>query len=55
MFETAFTIVGNVVTDPIHRRVGDQEIADVVRDVERVDVLQQSLQLAEHVLARTSA
>lgn len=26
MFETAFTIVGNVVTDPIHRRVGDQEM-----------------------------
>jgi single-strand DNA-binding protein len=26
MFETPFTIVGNVVTDPIHRRVGDQEM-----------------------------
>ncbi|MCT7660507.1 single-stranded DNA-binding protein [Mycobacterium deserti] len=25
MFETPFTIVGNIVTDPIHRRVGDQE------------------------------
>ena len=26
MFETPFTIVGNIVTDPIHRRVGDQEV-----------------------------
>ena len=26
MFETPFTIVGNIVTDPIHRRVGDQEL-----------------------------
>ena len=26
MFETGITIVGNVVTDPIHRRVGDQEV-----------------------------
>ncbi|MGE2690842.1 single-stranded DNA-binding protein [Mycolicibacterium pulveris] len=26
MFETPFTIVGNIVTDPIHRRVGDQEM-----------------------------
>ena len=26
MFETPFTIVGNTVTDPIHRSVGDQEM-----------------------------
>jgi single-strand DNA-binding protein len=26
MFETPFTIVGNIVNDPIHRRVGDQEM-----------------------------
>jgi single-strand DNA-binding protein len=26
MFETPFTVVGNVVTDPIRRRVGDQEV-----------------------------
>lgn len=26
MFETPFVIVGNIVTDPIHRRVGDQEM-----------------------------
>ena len=26
MFETPFTIVGNIVTDPIHRSVGDQEM-----------------------------
>lgn len=26
MFETPFTIVGNIVTDPIHRQVGDQEM-----------------------------
>jgi single-strand DNA-binding protein len=26
MFETPFTIVGNIVTDPVHRRVGDQEM-----------------------------
>lgn len=26
MFETIVTIVGNVVTDPIRRRVGDQEV-----------------------------
>ena len=26
MFETPFTIVGNIVTDPIHRRVGEQEM-----------------------------
>ncbi|MEO3760349.1 single-stranded DNA-binding protein [Mycobacterium sp. B14F4] len=26
MFETPLTIVGNIVTDPIHRRVGDQEM-----------------------------
>ena len=26
MFETPFTIVGTIVTDPIHRRVGDQEV-----------------------------
>ena len=26
MFETPFTIVGNIVTDPIRRRVGDQEM-----------------------------
>ena len=26
MFETPFTIVGNIVTDPLHRRVGEQEM-----------------------------
>lgn len=26
MFETPFTIVGTIITDPIHRRVGDQEM-----------------------------
>ncbi len=26
MFETPITIVGNIVTDPIHRSVGDQEV-----------------------------
>lgn len=26
MFETPFTIVGTIVTDPIRRRVGDQEL-----------------------------
>jgi single-strand DNA-binding protein len=26
MFETPFVMVGNIVTDPIHRRVGDQEV-----------------------------
>ena len=26
MFETPFTIVGNIVTDPVHRRVGEQEV-----------------------------
>ncbi|AMO62444.1 single stranded DNA-binding protein [Mycolicibacterium phlei] len=26
MFETGITIVGNIVSDPIHRRVGDQEV-----------------------------
>lgn len=26
MFETPFTVVGNIVTDPVHRRVGDQEM-----------------------------
>ena len=26
MFETPFTIVGNVVTDPVHRRVGEHEV-----------------------------
>ena len=26
MFETPFTVVGNIVTDPIHRQVGDQEM-----------------------------
>ncbi|BBY82885.1 single-stranded DNA-binding protein [Mycolicibacterium pulveris] len=26
MFETPFSIVGTIVTDPIHRRVGDQEM-----------------------------
>jgi single-strand DNA-binding protein len=26
MFETPFTIVGNIVTDPIHRQVGEQEM-----------------------------
>lgn len=26
MFETPFTIVGNIVTDPVHKRVGDQEL-----------------------------
>jgi single-strand DNA-binding protein len=26
MFETPFTIVGNIVNDPIHRRVGEQEM-----------------------------
>jgi single-strand DNA-binding protein len=26
MFETAFTMVGNIVNDPVRRRVGDQEV-----------------------------
>jgi single-strand DNA-binding protein len=26
MFETPFNIVGNIVTDPIHRQVGEQEM-----------------------------
>ena len=26
MFETPFTVVGNIITDPILRRVGDQEV-----------------------------
>jgi single-strand DNA-binding protein len=26
MFETPFAMVGNIVTDPIHRRVGDQQV-----------------------------
>ncbi|MGH3676636.1 MAG: single-stranded DNA-binding protein [Mycobacterium sp.] len=26
MFETPFTVVGTIVTDPIRRRVGDQEV-----------------------------
>jgi single-strand DNA-binding protein len=26
MFETPFTVVGNIVNDPVHRRVGDQEV-----------------------------
>jgi len=26
MFETPFVIVGNIVTDPIHRQVGEQEM-----------------------------
>jgi single-strand DNA-binding protein len=26
MFETPFTVVGNIVNDPIHRRVGDQDV-----------------------------
>ena len=26
MFETPFTVVGNIVNDPIRRRVGDQEV-----------------------------
>ena len=26
MFETPFAIVGNIVTDPIHRQVGEQEM-----------------------------
>jgi single-strand DNA-binding protein len=26
MFETPFVMVGNIVTDPIHRRVGDQQV-----------------------------
>ncbi|MGV0660962.1 single-stranded DNA-binding protein, partial [Mycolicibacterium pulveris] len=26
MFETPFTIVGTIVTDPIHRRVGEHEM-----------------------------
>jgi len=26
MFETPFAIVGNIVTDPVHRRVGDQQV-----------------------------
>jgi single-strand DNA-binding protein len=26
MFETPFTLVGNIVNDPIHRRVGEQEM-----------------------------
>lgn len=26
MFETPFVIVGTIVTDPIHRRVGDQQV-----------------------------
>lgn len=26
MFETPFTVVGNIITDPIRRRVGDQEV-----------------------------
>ena len=26
MFETPFAMVGNIVNDPVHRRVGDQEV-----------------------------
>jgi single-strand DNA-binding protein len=26
MFETPFAVVGNIVNDPVHRRVGDQEV-----------------------------
>ena len=26
MFETPFTVVGNVITDPVLRRVGDQQV-----------------------------
>jgi single-strand DNA-binding protein len=26
MFETPFTIVGNIVNDPVHRRAGEQEV-----------------------------
>lgn len=26
MFETPFTVVGTIVTDPVHRRVGEQEM-----------------------------
>jgi single-strand DNA-binding protein len=26
MFETPFTIVGNIVNDPVHRRVGEQSV-----------------------------
>ena len=26
MFETPFTIVGNIVNDPVHRRVGEQAV-----------------------------
>ena len=26
MFETPFHMVGNIVTDPVHRRVGDQQV-----------------------------
>ena len=26
MFETPFTIVGNIVTDPVHRRVGEHSV-----------------------------
>ena len=26
MFETPFAMVGNIVNDPVHRRVGDQEL-----------------------------
>lgn len=26
MFETPFHLVGNIVTDPVHRRVGDQQV-----------------------------
>jgi single-strand DNA-binding protein len=28
MFETPFTIVGNIVNNPIHRRVGEQEVVN---------------------------
>jgi single-strand DNA-binding protein len=26
MFETPFTVVGNIITDPVLRRVGDQQV-----------------------------
>src|SRR5215218_5597971 len=29
MFETPFAVVGNIVTDPIHRQVGEQEMVRV--------------------------
>jgi single-strand DNA-binding protein len=28
MFETPFTIVGNIVTDPVHRRVGEHAVVN---------------------------